>query len=98
MHFRGRAAHFQTSSCEMRYTPREVFRACGPRCVANLPMLRGLAYLSLSFLLFSFFSFSSGFAARKKKQIPFIAGSLRTGACAVKGGGVSRSLERIGNP
>src|SRR5712664_3714390 len=29
---------------------------------------------------FSFFPFSSGFAARKKKQIPFIAGSLRTRA------------------
>jgi hypothetical protein len=47
---------------------------------------------------FSFFPFSSGFAARKKKQIPFIAGSLRTGARAVKGGGVCRSLEKSGNP
>jgi hypothetical protein len=47
---------------------------------------------------FSFFLFSSGFILEKKKQIPFIAGSLRTGARAVKGGGVGRLLERSGNP
>jgi hypothetical protein len=47
---------------------------------------------------FSFFLFRAVLLLEKKKQIPFIAGSLRTGARAVKGGGVSRSLERSGNP
>jgi hypothetical protein len=47
---------------------------------------------------FSFFLFSSGFVLERKKQIPFIAGSLRTGARAVKGGGIGRLLERSKNP
>ena len=47
---------------------------------------------------FSFFLFRAVLLLEKKKQIPFIAGSLRTGARAVKGGGVSRLLERSENP
>ena len=70
---------------------RRVDRAVKQFC----PSFMIVVYSSLSFLLFPF---SSGFAARKKKQIPFIAGSLRTGARAVKGGGVCRLLEKSGNP
>jgi hypothetical protein len=47
---------------------------------------------------FSFSFFRAVVLLEKKKQIPFIAGSLRTGARAVKGGGVSRLLERSENP
>ena len=71
--------------------PRRVDRAAqqfSPSCM----------FLRIRHCCFSFFHFSSGFVLEKKKQIPFIAGSLRTGARAVKGGGMSRLLERSGNP
>jgi hypothetical protein len=71
--------------------PRRLNRALQQFCPSCM-------FLRIRHCCFSFFLFSSGFALERKKQIPFIAGSLRTGARAVKGGGMSRLLERSGNP
>ena len=70
---------------------RRVYRAVqqfSPSCM----------FLRIRHCCFSFSFSSSGFVLERKKQIPFIAGSLRAGARAVKGGGMGRLLERSGNP
>ena len=72
------------------------FSRCVDRAVQQFPPSR--MFLRVRHFCFPFFAFSSGFVLERKKQIPFIAGSLRTGERAVKGGGVSRLLERSGNP
>jgi hypothetical protein len=79
--------NIRTSCCGKLCKRREVFPTYGPHC-------SGGVFLCIRHCSFSFFPFlfSSGFPIRKKKQIPFIAGTLRTGACAVKGGGVKRFI------
>jgi hypothetical protein len=83
------------SSYGKRCKPPTVFPACGPRCEAVVPRFHDCLYSSLWFLLFLF---RAVLLLEKKNQIPSIVGSLRTGARAVKGGGVCRSLEKSGNP
>ncbi len=70
--------NFQTSCCGKPIKRREVFPACAPRCAAILPKLHGLAYSSL--VVSPFLYFRAFALLEKKKQIPFIADSLRTGA------------------
>jgi hypothetical protein len=72
------------------------------RCGNDLPQSKerqrvDFAHDSVPFL-FCFLCFFCGVVCRKKKQMLFLDAPLRMAVRAVKGGGVSRSSERSGDP